>query len=387
MSARSTTSTDGTRTKGEDGDVLVDVQGLKVHFPIKRGVIFDKTVGHVYAVDGVDLQIRRGETYGLVGESGCGKSTMGRAILALEEITEGTVTFDGEALTDLRGDALRRRRQDLQMVFQDPMGSLDPRQSVESLLVEGMQAHGIVKDAKEAAPRLKQLLSDVGLPAAALKKYPHEFSGGQRQRIGIARALSVNPELVVADEPVSALDVSVQAQVINLLSDLQEEYGLTYLVIAHDLAVVRHISDRVGVMYLGGLVEEADADDLYAQPLHPYTRALLSAVPVPDPVVEDSREQILLSGDLPSPAAPPSGCRFHTRCPWRQETRCDDERPQLRVVEVDGVPAGHKVACHFAEEIERGEIQRHAVETVVEDKPQALRDAEAAAITDEIPFS
>ncbi|QFQ30789.2 ATP-binding cassette domain-containing protein [Janibacter melonis] len=387
MSARSTTSTDGTRTKGKDGDVLVDVQGLKVHFPIKRGVIFDKTVGHVYAVDGVDLQIRRGETYGLVGESGCGKSTMGRAILALEEITEGTVTFDGEALTDLRGDALRRRRQDLQMVFQDPMGSLDPRQSVESLLVEGMQAHGIVKDAKEAAPRLKQLLSDVGLPAAALKKYPHEFSGGQRQRIGIARALSVNPELVVADEPVSALDVSVQAQVINLLSDLQEEYGLTYLVIAHDLAVVRHISDRVGVMYLGGLVEEADADDLYAQPLHPYTRALLSAVPVPDPVVEDSREQILLSGDLPSPAAPPSGCRFHTRCPWRQETRCDDERPQLRVVEVDGVPAGHKVACHFAEEIERGEIQRHAVETVVEDKPQALRDAEAAAITDEIPFS
>ncbi|MCM3555193.1 ATP-binding cassette domain-containing protein [Janibacter melonis] len=387
MSARSTTSTDGTRTKGEDGDVLVDVQGLKVHFPIKRGVIFDKTVGHVYAVDGVDLQIRRGETYGLVGESGCGKSTMGRAILALEEITEGTVTFDGEALTDLRGDALRRRRQDLQMVFQDPMGSLDPRQSVESLLVEGMQAHGIVGDAKEAAPRLKQLLSDVGLPAAALKKYPHEFSGGQRQRIGIARALSVNPELVVADEPVSALDVSVQAQVINLLSDLQEEYGLTYLVIAHDLAVVRHISDRVGVMYLGGLVEEADADDLYAQPLHPYTRALLSAVPVPDPVVEDSREQILLSGDLPSPAAPPSGCRFHTRCPWRQETRCDDERPQLRVVQVDGVPAGHKVACHFAEEIERGEIQRHAVETVVEDKPQALRDAEAAAITDEIPFS
>ncbi|MBD5830182.1 oligopeptide/dipeptide ABC transporter ATP-binding protein [Janibacter melonis] len=387
MSARSTTGTDGTRTKGEDGDVLVDVQGLKVHFPIKRGVIFDKTVGHVYAVDGVDLQIRRGETYGLVGESGCGKSTMGRAILALEEITEGTVTFDGEALTDLRGDALRRRRQDLQMVFQDPMGSLDPRQSVESLLVEGMQAHGIVGDAKEAAPRLKQLLSDVGLPAAALKKYPHEFSGGQRQRIGIARALSVNPELVVADEPVSALDVSVQAQVINLLSDLQEEYGLTYLVIAHDLAVVRHISDRVGVMYLGGLVEEADADDLYAQPLHPYTRALLSAVPVPDPVVEDSREQILLSGDLPSPAAPPSGCRFHTRCPWRQETRCDDERPQLRVVQVDGVPAGHKVACHFAEEIERGEIQRHAVETVVEDKPQALRDAEAAAITDEIPFS
>ncbi len=369
-------------------DVLVDVRGIKVHFPITKGIIFDKVVGHVHAVDGVDLQIRRGETYGLVGESGCGKSTLGRAILHLEPPTDGTVTFDGEPISTLSGEALRRRRKDLQMVFQDPMGSLDPRQSVEALLVEGMRAHGIVKDAKEAQPRLRQLLSDVGLPPAALKKYPHEFSGGQRQRIGIARALSVNPELIVADEPVSALDVSVQAQVINLMSDLQEEYGLTYLVIAHDLSVVRHISDRVGVMYLGGIVEEAPADDLYATPLHPYTRALLSAVPVPDPVVEDSREQILLSGDLPSPANPPSGCRFHTRCPWRQETRCDTERPELRVVQIGGAGDGHKVACHWAEQIEAGELQPHAVTAQIDETGAELAaDAEAERLTEDLPFA
>ena len=369
-------------------DVLVDVRGIKVHFPITKGIIFDKVVGHVHAVDGVDLQIRRGETYGLVGESGCGKSTLGRAILHLEPPTDGTVTFDGEPISTLSGEALRRRRKDLQMVFQDPMGSLDPRQSVEALLVEGMRAHGIVKDAKEAQPRLRQLLSDVGLPPAALKKYPHEFSGGQRQRIGIARALSVNPELVVADEPVSALDVSVQAQVLNLMSDLQEEYGLTYLVIAHDLSVVRHISDRVGVMYLGGIVEEAPADDLYATPLHPYTRALLSAVPVPDPVVEDSREQILLSGDLPSPANPPSGCRFHTRCPWRQETRCDTERPELRVVQIGGAGDGHKVACHWAEQIEAGELQPHAVTAQIDETGAELAaDAEAERLTEDLPFA
>ena len=385
-------STDTTTTPAPSGrgaeDVLVDVQDLKVHFPITKGIVFDRVVGHVYAVDGVDLQIRRGETYGLVGESGCGKSTLGRAILHLEQTTGGTVTFDGEPISTLSGEELRRRRQGLQMVFQDPMGSLDPRQSVEALLVEGMRAHGIVRDAKEAAPRLKKLLADVGLPAAALKKYPHEFSGGQRQRIGIARALSVDPELIVADEPVSALDVSVQAQVINLLSDLQEEYGLTYLVIAHDLAVVRHISDRVGVMYLGGIVEEADADDLYGRPLHPYTRALLSAIPVPDPVVEDSREQILLTGDLPSPAKPPTGCRFHTRCPWRQETLCDTERPQLRVVEVDGAGSGHKVACHWAEEIASGEIRPHVVDVEVDETgAQLAAEAEAERITGDLPFA
>ena len=349
-------------------EILVDVKGVKVHFPIKKGVIFDKVVGHVYAVDGVDLQIRRGETYGLVGESGCGKSTLGRAILNLEPPTEGSVEFDGVDIASLKGEELRRKRKDIQMVFQDPMGSLDPRQSVESLLMEGMKAHGLVKDDKSGAKRLRELLAAVGLPATALKKYPHEFSGGQRQRIGIARALALNPKLIVADEPVSALDVSVQAQVINLLEELQDEFGLTYLVVAHDLAVVRHISDRIGVMYLGGLVEEADADDLYAQPLHPYTRALMSAVPVPDPIVEDRRERILLTGDLPSPANPPAGCRFHTRCPWRQETKCDTERPQLRVVTIDGVPASHRVACHWAEQIESGEIQPHEVAATLTDQ-------------------
>ncbi|MDO5711357.1 MAG: ABC transporter ATP-binding protein [Micrococcales bacterium] len=351
----------GDARPGSEDEFLVRATGVKVHFPIKRGIIFDKTVGYIYAVDGVDLSIRRGETYGLVGESGCGKSTLGRAILNLEAPTDGQVIFDGVDIASLKGETLRRKRKDIQMVFQDPMSSLDPRQSVESLLIEGMRAHGLVKDNASAHQRLRQLLSDVGLPAAALAKYPHEFSGGQRQRIGIARALSVEPKLIVADEPVSALDVSVQAQVINLLEDLQDEYGLTYLVVAHDLAVVRHISDRIGVMYLGALVEEAGADDLYEQPLHPYTRALMSAVPVPDPVVEDSRERILLTGDLPSPSNPPSGCRFHTRCPWRQDTRCDTERPQLRVVSLDGVDATHRVACHWAEGIAGGQITPHAV--------------------------
>lgn len=334
-----------------EADVLLDVRDLKVHFPIKRGVFFDRTVGYVYAVDGVSLQVRRGETYGLVGESGCGKSTLGRGILRLSEPTAGSVLFDGVDVAKLSGEELRTMRRKMQMVFQDPLGSLDPRQSVQSILIEGMRAHGL--DSSEAATgkRLRELLSAVGLPTAALRKYPHEFSGGQRQRIGIARALTVNPELIVADEPVSALDVSVQAQVVNLLEDLQADLGLTYLVIAHDLAVVKHISDRVGVMYLGSLVEEATSVDLYAEPLHPYSIALLSAVPVPDPVVEDTRERILLTGDLPSPANPPNGCRFHTRCPWRQPTRCDTERPELRELR-----PGHRVACHYAEEIHVGAL-------------------------------
>ena len=367
-------SADAERTvESVERDVLVDIRGLKVHFPIKKGFIFDRTVGHVYAVDGVDLQIRRGETYGLVGESGCGKSTLGRALLQLEPLTEGEVFFDGVDLASLRGEALRRQRQHMQMVFQDPLGSLDPRQTVEQLLLEGMQAHDLAKGSA-AKERLVEMLAAVGLPRTALGKYPHEFSGGQRQRIGIARALSVDPQLIVADEPVSALDVSVQAQVINLMEDLQQEFGLTYLLIAHDLAVVRHISDRIGVMYLGALAEEAEADDLYAMPLHPYTRALLSAVPVPDPLVEDQREQILLAGDLPSPANPPSGCRFHTRCPWRQETRCDDERPQLRLVQIDGVPESHRVACHWAEQIQSGDLQPHAADTSLTDPTDVQSD-------------
>ncbi|GLY68677.1 ABC transporter ATP-binding protein [Amycolatopsis taiwanensis] len=335
---------------------LVSVEGLEVHFPIKRGIVLDRTVGHVYAVDGVDLEIRRGETYGLVGESGCGKTTLGRALLRLIEPTGGRAVFDDIDLSTLKGESLRKMRRRMQMVFQDPLSSLDPRQSVESILVEGMRAHGLDKSKESTGKRLRELLSAVGLPAGSLRKYPHEFSGGQRQRIGIARALAVEPDLIVADEPVSALDVSVQAQVLNLLEELQESLGLTYLVIAHDLAVVRHISERIGVMYLGSLVEETDSERLYTDPLHPYTRALLSAIPVPDPAVEDSREQILLAGDLPSPAAPPAGCRFHTRCPWRQETRCDTERPQLREI-----GTGHRVACHYAEDIQAGRIKPHEV--------------------------
>ena len=342
----------GDATPGGSDDLLV-VAGLKVHFPIRSGVLIDRTIGHVKAVDGVDLRVRRGTTYGLVGESGCGKSTLGRAILRLVQVTEGTVLLDDVDVTALKGDELRRTRQRMQMIFQDPLASLDPRQSVQSLMIEPLRVHDR-RPEKELIERAAEMLELVGMPRSALAKYPHEFSGGQRQRIGIARAMILNPELVIADEPVSALDVSVQAQVINLLEKLQREFGLTYVVIAHDLAVVRHISDRVGVMYLGLIVEEASADDLYAQPLHPYTISLMSAIPIPDPEVEDRRQRILLRGDLPSPANPPSGCRFHTRCPYRQPTRCDDEVPQLRVI--DSHP-NQRVACHWAEQVLAGDVQ------------------------------
>ncbi len=328
---------------------LVKVEGLKVHFPIREGLLLGRQVGAVQAVDGVDLEIEEGKTLGLVGESGCGKSTLGRAVLRLAPITEGRVLFDGEDVAALEGEKLRAKRQDMQMVFQDPMASLNPRQSVETLLTEPLRAHGISYDKRT---RVRELLEQVGLPPTAAQKYPHEFSGGQRQRIGIARAIALEPRFVIADEPVSALDVSIQAQVLNLLEELQDSLGLTYLVIAHDLAVVRHVSDEVAVMYLGAVVEQADSDELYRKPLHPYTKALMSAVPVPDPVAEATRERIILEGDLPSPANPPQGCRFHTRCPFRQETRCDTERPALRELN-----PGHRVACHWAEEIESGAIQ------------------------------
>jgi peptide/nickel transport system ATP-binding protein len=361
---------------------LVVVDDLAVHFPIRRGVLVDRVIGQVYAVDGVSLTISRGATYGLVGESGCGKSTLGRALLRLTEPTAGRVVFDGTDLSGVTGEPLRLLRRRMQMVFQDPLSSLDPRQSVRSLLAEGIRAHGLASDDTDA--RLVELLEAVGLSRTALRRYPHEFSGGQRQRLGIARALSVRPELIVADEPVSALDVSVRAQVINLLDELQESLGLTYLVIAHDLAVVRHMADQVGVMYLGGLVEQASARALYERPLHPYTRALLSAVPVPDPEVEDRREHILLTGDLPSPAAPPPGCRFHTRCPWRQPTRCADERPLLRTV--PGAAADHQVACHYAEPIRSGELHPHQVPiedvTPVAGPPTPLPPAPPATITE-----
>jgi peptide/nickel transport system ATP-binding protein len=343
-----------------EGRPLVELRDLKVHFPIKSGLLIDRTVGYVYAVDGVSLSIPRGRTYGLVGESGCGKSTLGRGLLRLVEPTGGEILFDGTDVRQLKGEKLRLARRRMQMIFQDPLSSLDPRQSVESLLVEGLKAHGLARDKAGTGQRLRQTLDAVGLPASALSKYPHEFSGGQRQRIGIARALVLGPELIVADEPVSALDVSIQAQVINLLEDLQREHGLTYLVIAHDLAVVRHIADTVGVMYLGGLVEQASSEDIYREPMHPYTKALMSAVPVPDPKVEDHRERILLAGDLPSPADPPSGCRFHTRCPWAQPTRCRDERPALREA-----VTGHLVACHWAEDIAAGRLRPHEVRAEV----------------------
>ena len=354
---------------------LLRVEGLQVHFPIKRGVFFDRTVGHVRAVDGVDLTVQRGSTYGLVGESGCGKSTLGRAVLRLVEPTAGRVLFDGTDVASLRGEPLRHMRQRMQMVFQDPLGSLDPRQNVESLLSEPLRAHGLGGGTAGIADKIRGLLDAVGLPSAALRRYPHEFSGGQRQRIGIARAISLEPDLLIADEPVSALDVSVQAQVVNLLEELQQRLGLTYLVIAHDLAVVRHISDVVGVMYLGSLVEQAPSGVLYDQPLHPYTRALMSAVPVPDPVVEERRERILLAGDLPSPANPPSGCRFHTRCPWRQETRCDDEAPVLREL-----APGHLVSCHWAEEIRDGVLQPKSAEEVAAIMGVSVRATGAEAI-------
>ena len=330
-------------------DTLVEVSDLKVHFPVETGLL-GRTTSTVRAVDGVDLEIRRGETLGLVGESGCGKSTVGRAILRLYEPTAGTITFDGDDVTHWKGRQLRGLRRRMQMVFQDPYASLNPRRNVESIVGEPLRVHGVASGA-EVVTRVQELLDVVGLPAGAAARYPHEFSGGQRQRIGVARALALQPDLIVADEPVSALDVSVQAQLINLMEDLQAEFDLTYLFIAHDLAVVRHISTRIAVMYLGRLVEVAPAERLYDAPLHPYTRALLSAVPLPDPKAERERERIVLQGDLPGPSNPPSGCRFHTRCPWRQPTRCHDEVPVLREAAPD-----QTVACHFAEDIAAGRL-------------------------------
>jgi peptide/nickel transport system ATP-binding protein len=347
---------------------LLEVTGLQVHFPITEGLVFERKVGAVQAVDGVDLEIERGETLGLVGESGCGKSTVSKAILRLVEPTAGSVSFDGQEVTKLGAQELRRLRRRMQMIFQDPYSSLDPRQSVGSILSEPIRTHDLEPDGASVDARVRELLEVVGLPAESATRFPHEFSGGQRQRIGIARALAVRPDLIIADEPVSALDVSIQAQVINLLEELQEEFGLTYLVVAHDLAVVRHISDRVAVMYLGKIVEVAPSDQLYEAPLHPYTIALLSAIPIPDPEVELKRRRILLTGDLPSPADPPPGCRFHTRCPYRQPTRCHDEVPALRQL-----GPGHTVACHWAEDIKADKLKPH--EVPVEDT-----DALAAAL-------
>ena len=333
----------------ENGRGLVELEDLRLWFPIRSGIVLDRHVGDVKAVDGVTLSIMRGETLGLVGESGCGKSTVGRTILRLYEPTGGRIRFDGQDITGLSEREMRPLRSRMQMVFQDPFSSLNPRHSVGRLVGEPIRVHGLSKG-REVSLRVRELLQVVGLPADAANRYPHEFSGGQRQRVGLARSLALNPEFVVCDEPVSALDVSIQAQIVNLLEQLQEEFGLTYLFIAHDLAVVRHISDRIAVMYLGKIVEIAPADDLYDNPLHPYTLTLLSAIPIPDPEIERTRTSIRVQGDLPSPANPPAACRFHTRCPFVQQTRCSEEEPLLRPID------GHLVACHYAEDIRAGSI-------------------------------
>ena len=333
---------------------LLSVRDLRVHFPVRRGVLFQREIGSVRAVDGVDLEVRRGETLGLVGESGCGKSTTGRAILQLERPTSGEVWFDGEELTSqwrwrlgrwAWNDRLRDLRRRMQMIFQDPYASLDPRMTVESIVGEPLYTFGIASG-QDLRRRVQELLERVGMDPRYVRRYPHEFSGGQRQRIGIARALALEPELIIADEPISALDVSIQAQILNLLQRLQSELGLTYLFIAHDLAAVRHTSDRIAVMYLGRIVEVAEARELYHRPAHPYTKALISAVPIPDPKVERTRRRILLSGDVPSPMHPPAGCPFHPRCPEAID-RCRVETPRL--VRIGGGEGDRLAACHLVE--------------------------------------
>ena len=330
-------------SRAPSDEVLLEVRNLAMYFPVTSGIIFQRTVGHIKAVDGVSFSIRRGETLGLVGESGCGKTTTGRCILQLYKPTTGDVIFEGENLNELDGSAMRAMRRKIQVIFQDPYGSLNPRMTCGDIVGEPLVVHKLTSGKGEYRDRVAELLQVVGLNPYMADRYPHEFSGGQRQRIGIARALAVNPSFIVCDEPVSALDVSIQAQVINLLEDLQDQFGLTYLFIAHDLSVVRHISDRVAVMYLGHIVEIADRIELYDNPLHPYTRALLSAVPIPDPIVEAQRERIILQGDVPSPRNPPPGCVFHTRCPVAIDD-CQAGIPELREVSPD-----HWVACIRAE--------------------------------------
>jgi oligopeptide/dipeptide ABC transporter ATP-binding protein len=335
-----------------NGTKLFEVRDLEKHFPLTSGVIFRKTVGAVRAVDGVSFDVFEGETLGLVGESGCGKSTTARLITRLLEPTGGQVIYKGEDISHRSRNDLKPLRRDMQMIFQDPYSSLNPRKTVGSIIGEPFVIHDVERDEDKRKRRVQELMDLVGLNPEHYNRFPHEFSGGQRQRIGVARAIALKPKLVVADEPVSALDVSIQAQIINLLENLQSEFDLTYLFIAHDLAVVRHISDRIAVMYLGSIVEVSPADELYDSPLHPYTISLLSAVPIPDPEVERQRETILLAGDLPSPANPPPACRFHTRCPYIQPTRCTTDAPPLRRLHT-----GHFVACHWAEQIKAGEIR------------------------------
>ena len=339
MTATTAVETPATPGDGSD-DALLIVNNLIMHFQVTQGIIFQRKVGVVHAVDDVTFEIKPGETLGLVGESGCGKSTTGRAILQLYSPTSGEVIFKGKDLTKLDSGDMRRMRRHLQIIFQDPYASLNPRMTVGNIISEPMQIHNLVAK-NERSQRVQELLQTVGLNPYFASRYPHEFSGGERQRIGIARALVANPDFIVADEPVSALDVSIQAQIVNLLENLQEQFGLTYLFIAHDLSVVKHISDRVAVMYLGKIVEMADSNELYADPLHPYTKALLSAVPIPDPLVEKGRERIILTGDVPSPINPPCGCRFRTRCAYVMNV-CKQIDPHFA-----DQGGGHFVACHL----------------------------------------
>ena len=334
----------------ENNGNLLEVKGLKKYFPIHKGFT-RRVVGNVHAVDDVSLSLAKGETLGLVGESGCGKSTLGRCIVRLLAPTSGEIVFEGRSTGQLGSRALRPLRREMQMIFQDPYASLNPRKRVGTIISDPMKIHGI-GDRNERKRKVEELLETVGLSPEHYNRFPHEFSGGQRQRIGVARALALQPKLIVADEPVSALDVSIQAQVLNLLENLQTQFDLTYLFIAHDLAVVRHISDRIAVMYLGVIVEVSPAEALYDNPLHPYTISLLSAVPIPDPDVEAKRETILLPGELPSPVNPPAACRFHTRCPYVQPTRCTTDVPELRKL-----GDGHFVSCHWAEKIKAGAIK------------------------------
>jgi oligopeptide/dipeptide ABC transporter ATP-binding protein len=344
---------DGASTNGgaTPGEYLLEARNLKMHFPIKAGVL-RRTVGHVKAVDGVSLSIRRGETLGLVGESGCGKSTLARLVLRLLDPTDGEVVFEGEDILKHDRRRMLRVRRDMQIVFQDPYASLNPRMTVGNIIAEPLKIHDI-GEASGRKKRVQELLEIVGLSPEHYNRYPHEFSGGQRQRIGVARAIALNPKLIICDEPVSALDVSIQAQVVNLLQDLQKEFDLTYVFIAHDLSVVKHISDRVAVMYLGKIIEVADRKTLYAEPRHPYTVSLLSAIPIPDPEKERARQRVVLSGDVPSPANPPRGCSFHTRCPRAQEY-CVENEPGLLSQETEGggeaaggAPGEHRAACFF----------------------------------------
>ncbi|MFJ8793874.1 ABC transporter ATP-binding protein [Streptomyces sp. NPDC102462] len=387
-SAGARTAGTATLDKGAaPGEVLLKVTGLQKHFPIKKGLL-QRQVGSVRAVDGLDFEVRSGETLGVVGESGCGKSTMGRLITRLLEPTAGKVEFEGKDITHLGVGGMRPLRRDVQMIFQDPYSSLNPRHTIGTIIGAPFKLQGVTPEGG-IKKEVQRLLSVVGLNPEHYNRYPHEFSGGQRQRIGIARALALNPKLVVADEPVSALDVSIQAQVVNLLDDLQQELGLTYVIIAHDLSVVRHVSDRIAVMYLGKIVELADRDLLYKAPMHPYTKALMSAVPIPDPKRRNAKsERILLKGDVPSPIAPPSGCRFHTRC-WKATEICRTTEPQLLELR-----PGQRVACHhpenFADQAPQDTVLLSAAKEAGELVPDAILEesaetsaAVAAAVSDQ----